>query len=123
MKIAVHGLLHMSLIEIMWEAQAPLLAYNHFVEAVFVLNECRAGLQASGPLEEPPSQALGSEEAAGAFSLAGPSSRGKRDTIYRWVAPRAACLTHDSPKRPGAPQSCNSLCMFMGIPSPHACRL
>ena len=24
--------------------QAPLLAYNHFVEALFVLNDCRAGL-------------------------------------------------------------------------------
>ncbi|BDA42617.1 probable condensin complex subunit 1 at C-terminar half [Coccomyxa sp. Obi] len=70
--------------------KAPLLAYNHFVEAVFVLNECRAGLQASGPLEEPLSQAPGSEEAAGAFSLAGPASRGKRDTIYRALLRRMA---------------------------------
>ncbi len=28
-------------------AQAPLLAYNHFVEAVFVLNDSRPGLQAA----------------------------------------------------------------------------
>lgn len=64
--------------------QAPLLAYNHFVEAVFVLNECRAGLHASGPPEEPLSQTVGSgAEARGAFSLTGQASRAKRDTIYR----------------------------------------
>ena len=64
--------------------QAPLLAYNHFVEAVFVLNECRTGLHASGgPSEEPLSQTAGSAEASGAFSLTGQACRTKRDTIYR----------------------------------------
>ena len=31
--------------------QAPLLAYNYFVEAVFVLNDCRDGLHATHPAE------------------------------------------------------------------------
>lgn len=67
-------------------AQAPLLAYNHFVEAVFVLNECRAGLQAAGVPEEGLSQVLGSSPGSGgggAFSLTGQACRGKRDIIYR----------------------------------------
>ena len=33
--------------------QAPLLAYNHFVEAVFVLNECRPGLPGNGSRGRP----------------------------------------------------------------------
>jgi hypothetical protein len=65
--------------------QAPLLAYNHFVEAVFVLNECRSGLQSEGLADEPLSQLTGSADSRAVCSLAGPSptSRAKRDTIYR----------------------------------------
>ncbi|EIE24970.1 hypothetical protein COCSUDRAFT_83663 [Coccomyxa subellipsoidea C-169] len=68
-------------------SKAPLLAYNHFVEALFVLNECRAGLHAP---EEPLSQAVGGADARSAFSLAGQSGRAKRDTIYRALLRRMA---------------------------------
>ena len=60
-------------------AQAPLLAYNHFVEAIFVLNECRAGMHAAGPSDDAHLHAPG---VPGSLSLAGPAARGKRDTIY-----------------------------------------
>ena len=67
--------------------QAPLLAYNHFVEAVFVLNECRPGLLAAAIDEDPISliQLTASPAAAGACRLTGPdeATRAKRDTIYR----------------------------------------
>ena len=72
----------------LFDQQAPLLAYNHFVEAVLVLNECptrlRAGVceAASGEL----AQALLNDPSAP--GLAGPSAkaRGKRDVIYRYAA-------------------------------------
>ena len=67
--------------------QAPLLAYNHFVEAVFVLNECRPGLQAAAPEEDPIAltQLMAGPVAAGACRLIGSdeATRAKRDTIYR----------------------------------------
>ena len=70
--------------------QAPLLAYNDFVEAVFVLNECRPGLQAAAAEDDPISltQLMAGPVAAGACRLTGPdkATRAKRDTIYR-------CLT------------------------------
>ena len=50
-------------------SQAPLLAYNHFVEALFALNECRAGLHAAASSGD---AALSAAPAPpGAFSLAG----------------------------------------------------
>lgn len=67
--------------------QAPLLAYNHFVEAVFVLNECRPGLAASGSEGDPISltQVGGPPASQGACRLTGAdeATRAKRDTIYR----------------------------------------
>ena len=67
--------------------QAPLLAYNHFVEAVFVLNECRPGLQATAAEDDPVSltQIVAGPAAQGAYRLTGPDPaiRAKRDTIYR----------------------------------------
>jgi hypothetical protein len=69
--------------------QAPLLAYNHFVEAVFVLNEYRPGLQTAAAEEDPLSltQVMAAPVAAGACRLTGPeeATRAKRDTIYRWA--------------------------------------
>ena len=67
--------------------QAPLLAYTHFVEAVFVLNECRPGLQAGAAEDDPVSltQVLAGPPAQGACRLTGPdpANRAKRDTIYK----------------------------------------
>ena len=67
--------------------QAPLLAYNHFVEAVFVLNECRPGLQATAAEDDPVSltQIMSGPAAQGACRLTGaePANRAKRDTIYK----------------------------------------
>ena len=60
--------------------QAPLLAYNHFVEAVFALNECRASLHAAGPFDD--AHLHVAPGANGGPSLAGPAARAKRDTIY-----------------------------------------
>ena len=65
--------------------QAPLLAYNHFVESLFVLNDCRAGLHGGG------SAALISDtdsSEAGESNLAhlkgsSPSARARREAIYR----------------------------------------
>ena len=93
-------------------AQAPLLVYNHFVEALFVLNDCRAGLRACAAeggtgQDGPPaaSQADASGEAlsqvvgvpGGPGSLGGPSpqARAKRDAIYKCAAwhARLTCLT------------------------------
>ena len=64
--------------------QAPLLAYNHFVEALFVLNDCQAGLHAGGAA----AAALANDVAASsrdAFCLKGssPRTRGQRDAIYK----------------------------------------
>ncbi len=62
--------------------QAPLLAYNHFVEALFVLNDCREGVHGGA------SVAL-TDGGADARHLKGsaPATRAKRDAIYR-----RACL-------------------------------
>ncbi len=58
--------------------QAPLLAYNHFVEALFVLNDCREGVHGGA------SVAL-TDGGAEARHLKGsaPAMRAKRDAIYR----------------------------------------
>ena len=58
--------------------QAPLLAYNHFVEALFVLNDCREGVHGGAGV------AL-SDGGADVRHLRGSSSamRAKRDAIYR----------------------------------------
>ena len=70
-----------------YHLQAPLLAYNHFVEAVFVLNECRPRLAASGSEGDPVSltQIAGPPASQGACRLTGADkdTRAKRDTIYR----------------------------------------
>ena len=70
--------------------QAPLLAYTHFVEALFVMNGCRAGLAGSA------AGAVAAAEGADALSLlsapdsgnarmrgATSAARGHRETIYR----------------------------------------
>ena len=92
--------------------QAPLLAYNHFVEALFVLNDCRAGLCACAAVggsahDGPPaaSQADAGGEAlsqvvgapGGPGSLAGPSpqAREKRDAIYKCAARAKQVPVHD----------------------------
>ena len=65
-------------------SKAPLLAYNHFVEALFLLNDCHEGVGGGGD----PGAAM--MEAGGeAFHLRGaaPAMRAKRDAIYRWPFP------------------------------------
>ena len=68
--------------------QAPLLAYNHFVEALFVLNGCQAGLHAGriggggtqgGGASSQADALAAAADTTGAFSLAGASS------TMRWV--------------------------------------
>lgn len=93
--------------------QAPLLAYNHFVEALFVLNDCRAGLQqtcaAWGPSQGGPeslsqgdagaetlSQVVGAPGGPGSLAGPSPQARGKRDAVYR-RGPCDACLTPHGP--------------------------
>ena len=70
--------------------QAPLLAYNHFVESLFVLNDCREGLHGAvgNSSQDDPQAALPSQDGHGAFNLAGsaPHMQAKRDTIYRYIA-------------------------------------
>lgn len=67
-------------------SKAPLLAYNHFVEALFVLNDCREGIHGGvGPgsaLGEAPG---GGGGGGGVFHLKGcsPTMRAKRYAIYR----------------------------------------
>ncbi|KAJ9527704.1 hypothetical protein QJQ45_025978, partial [Haematococcus lacustris] len=82
--------------------KAPLLAYNHFVEAIFVLNGCQAGLYAGrigggggpGGGSASASQAADALAAAadptGAFSLKGESSemRAQRDVVYHTLLRR-----------------------------------
>lgn len=71
--------------------KAPLLAYNHFVEALFVLNGCSEGLHAgriSSSLaadDTLPGGAGGAAAANELFCLRGASweARAKRDTVYR----------------------------------------
>ncbi|KAK9842050.1 hypothetical protein WJX81_006195 [Elliptochloris bilobata] len=92
----------------MLATKAPLLAYNHFVEALFVLNDCRAGLRAwtaagGGDSQEGPPGASQAEAGAETLSqvvgapgcpgsLGGPSlqARAKRDAIYRALLVRMA---------------------------------
>ncbi|GFH23396.1 Cnd1 domain-containing protein, partial [Haematococcus lacustris] len=90
--------------------KAPLLAYNHFVEAIFVLNGCQAGLYAGriggggGPGGGPASASQAADALAaaadptGAFSLKGESSemrrlavvlrRAQRDVVYHTLLRR-----------------------------------
>ncbi|GIL80353.1 hypothetical protein Vretifemale_9598 [Volvox reticuliferus] len=70
-------------------SKAPLLAYNHFLESLFVLNACSAGLRASrssgGASAELASElAFHSGHDGSAFHLKGsdPIMRAKRDIIY-----------------------------------------
>lgn len=68
--------------------QAPLLAYNHFVESMFVLNGCRDGLLGlSGNAMASQGDALASQSGSLGqdFGLKGSSAqlREKRVTIYR----------------------------------------
>ncbi|GLI65850.1 hypothetical protein VaNZ11_009480, partial [Volvox africanus] len=70
-------------------SKAPLLAYNHFLESLFILNACSAGLRASrssgGASAELASEmAFHSSYCGGAFHLKGsdPITRAKRDIIY-----------------------------------------
>ena len=69
--------------------QAPLLAYNHFVEALFVLNDCREGLHGGGSAAAMADMgdAFSHSQLGGGRRLQGscPQLRAKRDTIYRWV--------------------------------------
>lgn len=68
--------------------QAPLLAYNHFVEALFVLNDCREGLHGGGSAAAMADvgDAFSHSQLGGGHQLQGscPQLRAKRDTIYRW---------------------------------------
>lgn len=55
-------------------AKAPLLAYNHFVEAMFVLNDCREGVhgpRVAATLGDAPAGGV----AAQPFTLPGPANR------------------------------------------------
>ncbi|EFJ45782.1 hypothetical protein VOLCADRAFT_118285 [Volvox carteri f. nagariensis] len=75
-------------------AKAPMLAYNHFIESLFVLNACSAGLharRAAGAAAAELASELVSElalhssqEGSGSFHLKGatPVMRAKRDIIY-----------------------------------------
>lgn len=70
--------------------QAPLLAYNSFVEVVFSLNRCREGLAATAL------QSQGAEDAGGVADMSAedaaptagplPAARAKRDVIYACAA-------------------------------------
>ncbi|KXZ45555.1 hypothetical protein GPECTOR_53g141 [Gonium pectorale] len=68
--------------------KAPMLAYNHFIESLFVLNDCSAGLHASraggGSAELAAELALHSALEGTGFHLKGntPIMRAKRDIIY-----------------------------------------
>jgi len=65
--------------------QAPLLAYNHFVEALFVLNDCRAGLHGGGSaaLITDTHMADATEGSLAQLKGSAPSARAKREAIYR----------------------------------------
>ncbi|GLC77673.1 hypothetical protein PLESTF_001971200 [Pleodorina starrii] len=70
-------------------AKAPMLAYNHFIESLFVLNDCSAGLHASrsgGGSSELASELTfhAAFEGGRGFHLKGstPIMRAKRDIIY-----------------------------------------
>lgn len=68
--------------------QAPLLAYNHFVEALFVLNDCRAGLHGGGSaaLISDSDSAEAGESNLAQLQGSSPSARAKRGAIYRSAA-------------------------------------
>lgn len=70
-------------------SQAPLLAYNSFVEALFSLNCCREGL-AAGALASQSLEDAGpvgiSAEVAAPVTGSSPPARAKRDVIYEWVS-------------------------------------
>lgn len=108
--------------------KAPLLAYNHFVEAIFVLNGCTAGLHGArlganmGGAGGGPSAAtsLGQAEDGGqeggakdALSVAAPAQFTLKGRQHRYTAPsygcgqlhvlhvlRFTCLQPDMPCRP-----------------------
>ncbi|KAG2440678.1 hypothetical protein HYH02_010257 [Chlamydomonas schloesseri] len=73
-------------------AKAPLLAYNHFIESLFVLNDCTSGVHASSRGGGGSGSELAAELAlhsameggGGGFHLKGssPIMRAKRDIIY-----------------------------------------
>lgn len=67
------------------DVQAPLLAYNHFVEALFVLNDCRAGLHGGGSaaLISDTEMADATEGKLAQLKGSAPSARAKREAIYR----------------------------------------
>lgn len=67
--------------------QAPLLAYNNFVEALFSLNCCRevVSAAASQAAEDGGGYVGVSAEDAGHVMGASPAARAKRDVIYRWL--------------------------------------
>ncbi len=78
-------------------AKAPMLAYNHFVEALFVLNDCHAASRAGRTLAT--GGGASSDVAAGvvapgsaALHLAGssPAMRAKRDVVYHTLLKRMA---------------------------------
>ncbi|KAK9813253.1 hypothetical protein WJX72_011494 [[Myrmecia] bisecta] len=78
-------------------SKAPLLAYNHFVESLFVLNDCRAGLHGGGVHaaamaqadELPASQGEPGEPGAN-LKGASPRARAKRGAIYKALLRRMA---------------------------------
>ena len=63
-------------------SKAPLLAYNHFVEALFVLNDCHEGIHGGAGSGAPLGEAA---TGGGTFHLKGasPTMRAKRYAIYR----------------------------------------
>ena len=76
--------------------QAPLLAYNHFVESLFVLNDCRAGLHGGGS-----AAMLSDMDGADACDTTlaqlkgkSASARLKREAIYRCSASWLCSCAH-----------------------------
>lgn len=65
--------------------QAPLLAYNHFVESLFVLNGCRAGLHGGGSAATLSDMDGADASDSNLAKLKGSSAaaRLKREAIYR----------------------------------------
>lgn len=79
--------------------QAPLLAYNHFVESLFVLNDCRAGLHGGGSaaLISDTDMADGAEGNLAQLKGPAPAARAKREAIYRSAAHTGHTLdTHET---------------------------
>ena len=69
--------------------QAPLLAYNHFVEALFVLNDCREGVHGGAGIAMTDGGADGRH-----LKGASPAMRAKRDAIYRRGPAGLMCGAH-----------------------------